>query len=179
MNISPNKVVSLSYELRIDGKDGEIIETVNASHPLVFLYGTGNLLPKFESHIANLTAGASFAFLLKCEDAYGPASEEALIEVPVTTFMIDGEIDNDLLREGNPVPMIDGNGNHVNGIVAEVKKDTVVMDFNHPLAGDDLFFSGIVVDVREATLEEIERGNAGNGNCSPHDCSSCGDGCCS
>ncbi|MDR1864184.1 MAG: peptidylprolyl isomerase [Bacteroidales bacterium] len=176
MNISENKVVSLSYELRLDNEDGEIIETVNARSPLMFLYGAGNLLPAFEHNIKNMKAGDRFSFLLTSENAYGQALEEALVEIPLSTFAVDGEIDNDLLFEGNAVPMTDSEGNHLNGIVAEVKKDTVVMDFNHPLAGDDLFFSGTIVDVREATAEEMKQGHV-HGSCSSSDCSGCEGGC--
>ena len=176
MNISKNKVVSLSYELRTDGKDGEIIETVGADRPLVFIFGTDSLVPGFERNIENLKTGDKFAFLLACEEAYGPALEEALVEIPKTVFIVDGEIDHDLLYEGNAIPMTDQQGNRLNGIVAEVKTDTVVMDFNHPLAGDDLYFSGAVVDVREATSEELERGYL-QSNCSSSSCEGCGGGC--
>ncbi|MDR0814532.1 MAG: FKBP-type peptidyl-prolyl cis-trans isomerase [Bacteroidales bacterium] len=176
MNISKNKVVSLSYELRIDGTDGEIIETVVADRPLTFLYGGGNLLPAFERNIDRLKTGDVFSFLLKCDEAYGQALDEALVEIPISAFVVDGEIDNDLLVEGNAIPMTDSQGNHLNGIVAEVKEETVLMDFNHPLAGDDLYFSGTVVDVREATAEELEFGVSG-GSCSSGSCDDCHCGC--
>ena len=176
MNISKNKVVSLSYELRVDGKDGEIIETVDASNPLMFIFGTNSLVPGFERNIENKKTGDHFAFLLDCEEAYGPALEEAVVEIPVTAFVVDGEIDHDVLFEGNAIPMTDSEGNRLNGIVVEVKGDTVVMDFNHPLAGDNLYFEGTVVDVREATLEELERGRVYS-NCSSGGCSGCGGGC--
>jgi len=174
MNISKNKVVSLSYELRVDGKDGEIIETVDAANPLTFIFGTDSLVPGFERNIENLQTGDRFSFLLTCEEAYGPAIEDAVVEIPKTAFMVDGEIDHDLLFEGNAIPMTDSSGNQLNGVVAEVKKDSVVMDFNHPLAGDDLFFSGAVVDVREATPEELQNGRV---FCSPSSCEGCGGSC--
>jgi FKBP-type peptidyl-prolyl cis-trans isomerase SlyD len=176
MNISKNKVVSLSYELRTDGKDGEIIETVSADRPLMFIFGTNSLVPGFERNIENKKTGDRFAFLLDCEEAYGPASEEAVVEIPISAFIVDGEIDHDMLFEGNAIPMTDSNGNRLNGVVVEVKGNTVVMDFNHPLAGDDLYFSGTVVDVREATFEELQRGHV-YANCSPSSCSGCSGGC--
>ena len=176
MNISKNKVVSLSYELRTEGKDGEIIETVDANHPLMFIFGTGSLIPGFERNVENLKTGDRFAFLLGCEEAYGAAVEEAVQEIPITTFVVDGEIDHDMLFEGNAIPMMDSNGNRLNGVVVEIKDDTVVMDFNHPLAGDDLYFSGTVVDVREATAEELKHGRVAS-NCSSGGCSGCGGGC--
>lgn len=176
MNISKNKVVSLSYELRVDGKDGEVIETVGADRPLTFIFGTNSLVPGFERNVENLKTGDQFAFLLACEEAYGPAHDDAVVDIPVTAFAVDGEIDHDLLFEGNAIPMTDSRGNRLNGVVVEVKGDTVVMDFNHPLAGDDLYFSGAVVDVRDATSEELERGRVVS-NCSSGSCKGCGGGC--
>ena len=175
MNISKNTVVSLSYELRLDNKDGEVIETVGADRPLSFIFGTGSLVPGFERHITNLKTGDVFSFLLACEEAYGQAIEEAVVEIPKTAFIIDGEIDNEMFVEGNAIPMIDSQGNRLNGVIAEVKDDSVIMDFNHPLAGDDLYFSGTVVDVRDATPEEIAHGL--RNNCSSNDCGSCGGSC--
>ena len=169
MKISKNKVVSLSYELRIDGKDGEIIQTVCADQPMKFIFGSGSLIPGFERNVENLETGDNFAFLLSCEEAYGPEIEEAFVEIPKTAFAVDGEIDSDLFVEGNAIPMTDSQGNRLNGVVAEVKDDTVVMDFNHPLAGDDLYFSGTIISVREATPEEL--------NCSSGGCSGCSGSC--
>ena len=173
MNISKNKVVSLSYVLRVDGKDGEIIETVNGDRPLMFIFGAGSLVPGFECNVENLKTGDHFAFLLPCEKAYGPAKEEAVVDIPITAFAVDGEIDHEMLVEGNAIPMVDSNGNRLNGVVVEVKTDTVVIDFNHPLAGDDLYFSGTVEDVREATAEELKHGHVQT-NCSSGGCGGCG-----
>ena len=176
MKISKNKAVSLSYELRTDGKDGEIIETVEANHPLTFIFGINSMIPGFERNIENLKTGDRFAFLLGCEEAYGPAIEEAVQEIPIAAFVVDGEIDHEMLFEGNAIPMMDSNGNHLNGVIVEVKDDTVVMDFNHQLAGDSLYFTGTVVDVREATPEELKNGRI-NANCSSGGCEGCGGGC--
>jgi FKBP-type peptidyl-prolyl cis-trans isomerase SlyD len=176
MNITKNKVVSLSYELRVDGDEGEILETVDAAHPFVFLFGSDGLIPGFERHLENLKTGDPFAFLIKCEDAYGQALEEAVVEIPKTVFFADDEIDNGILFEGNTVPMIDSDGNRLNGVIEEVKTDTVIVDFNHPLAGDDLYFSGTVVDVRDATSEELKRGNVIS-ECSSGGCSGCSGSC--
>ena len=176
MIISKNKVVSLSYELRVDGKDGEIIETVGSNRPLVFLFGSGSLVPGFERNVENLKIGDKFAFLLKCEEAYGQAVEEAIVEVPKTAFMQEDKIDDSLFFEGNAIPMLDSQGNRLNGVVVEVKDDVIVMDFNHPLAGDDLFFSGNVVDVRDATTEELIQKRVIDG-CSSGSCSGCSGGC--
>lgn len=159
MTISNEKVVTLVYELRVDNSEGDIVETVKEDKPFVFLYGAGLMLPKFEEHLLNLKAGDKFEFTLKCEDAYGQASEDAVMELPKNIFEIDGNIEEGLLEEGNVIPMQNDEGNKFNGVIMEVNDETVTMDFNHPLAGDDLHFTGNIIEVREASKEEVEHGH--------------------
>ena len=71
------------------------------------------------------------------------------MDLPKNIFEVDGKFDAEMIKEGNTVPMMDSNGNRMNGSVLEVKDDIVVMDFNHPLAGETLHFSGEVIDVHE------------------------------
>jgi FKBP-type peptidyl-prolyl cis-trans isomerase SlyD len=170
MTIEKNKVVSLIYELRVDGTNGEIVESLTDDRPLTFIYGTGALLPKFEDNISGLKVGDAFNFLLQCEDAYGKATEEAVVEIPKHVFEVDGQFDSGLVCAGNAIPMMDSEGNRLNGVVVSVNPETVTMDFNHPLAGDNLHFSGKVVEVREATNDEIQHGHA-------HSADTCGSGC--
>jgi FKBP-type peptidyl-prolyl cis-trans isomerase SlyD len=159
MIISKEKVVSLVYQLRVDNKDGDIVETVEKEKPFVFLSGAGLMLPKFEENLNGLKAGDNFEFTLKCEDAYGLASEEAVMDLPKNLFEVEGNIEDGLLTEGNVIPMQNNEGQKFNGVIVEVKDEAVTMDFNHPLAGDDLFFTGSIIEVREATKEEIEHGH--------------------
>ena len=170
MIISKDSVVSVTYELKIANGDGDIVEKVNDSNPLVFLLGYGNLLPMFESNLSGLKTGDQFDFKLTSEDAYGKLSKEAIVDLPKSLFVVDGEIDNDLLKIGNIIPMTDQSGNRFNGKVMEFTGDIVKMDFNHPLAGEDLHFKGQVVGVREATEEELQHGHI-------HQTSGCGGSC--
>ena len=166
MKVEKNKMVSLIYELRESDAEGRIIETLDENSPLKFVYGTGRLLPVFESNIGSLNIGDNFRFTLSSELAYGEKREEMIVDVPISVFETDGKINEDICRVGNEVPMMDTEGNPLNGIINEITDTYVRMDFNHPMAGLDLFFSGKIIDVREATAEEI----AGNN----HSCSSCG-----
>ena len=182
ITVEKDKVISLTYELRVDDKNGEVIESLNENSPLTFLFGSGRLLPKFESNLEGLKQGDDFSFQLVCEDAYGEINEDAIVNVPKTAFEINGKIDQDLLQIGNAIPMQDSSGNRLNGIVKEVNGDAVTMDFNHPLAGNDLFFTGKITEIREPSEEELQHGHvhhtSGGCNC---DCgSSCGEGgqCC-
>ncbi|MBS3769974.1 MAG: FKBP-type peptidyl-prolyl cis-trans isomerase [Bacteroidales bacterium] len=158
MAIDNQKVVSVTYQLSVNDFEGEVVETVDKEKPLTFLYGVGNMLEKFEENIKGLQEGDSFNFKIPSEEAYGQASEDAIVELPIDTFKIEGEIDYDLLKEGNYIPMQDQEGNRLDGIVLEVGEEKVKMDFNHPLAGDDLFFKGEVLSVREASEDEINQG---------------------
>jgi FKBP-type peptidyl-prolyl cis-trans isomerase SlyD len=178
MVIVDDKVVSVIYELKLAQGDGELIEKVNPNRPLMFLFGRGNLLPKFESNLSGMKMGDQFDFILSSEDAYGDFSKDAIVEIPKSIFSVDGEIDESLLTLGNVIPMMDNSGNKFNGKVMELNSDSVKMDFNHPLAGKSLHFKGEVVGIREATNEELEHGHLhGNQNgCS--DChSDCESGC--
>jgi len=184
-----NSVVSIVYELRSGSKEGKIVESLTSENPLTFLFGTGGLLPKFEEQLDGLSAGDNFEFLLHSEDAYGPIIENAIVHVPQSVFEIDGTIDENLIKIGTMVPMMDSEGRRLNGKVIAVEGDAVKMDFNHPMAGNDLYFKGEVTDVRSATEEELTHGHvhatggcgcggSGEGSCEDGSCAdngSCGD----
>ncbi|MEE4260583.1 MAG: FKBP-type peptidyl-prolyl cis-trans isomerase [Bacteroidales bacterium] len=156
MKVGKDKVVTLTYVLRMNDETGEIIQEVDESRPFVHLFGAGTLLPAFESSLDSLEPEATFSFPIPASDAYGGKNDEAIIELENSLFEIDGKIDDELLAIGNVIAMQDQDGNPVDGRVLEVKDGTVIMDFNHPLAGQDIHFSGKIIDVREATKEELE-----------------------
>lgn len=158
------KVISLTYELRSGSAQGDIIETAEKANPAQFLFGTGHLIPEFENQVAPLNQGDNFEFTIPSDNAYGPASPEAVVDLPKSVFIIDGELATDMLEIGNMVPMRDQEGNPMNGKVVEVGEETVKMDFNHPLAGIDLHFKGEVLEARDATPEEISHGHVHTGN---------------
>ena len=166
-----NKVVSLMYELTTTKNEDEPVEITTENNPLTFLFGSGMLLPSFEDAIAGKKAGESFDFIIKSDDAYGEYNAQAVVNIPISVFAIDGEIDHDLLQTGRAIPMMDQEGNRLTGIVTQVNPDSVTMDFNHPLAGADLHFKGKIIEIREATDEEIASGGILQGGCS-----CCGDG---
>lgn len=179
MVITKNKVVSIIYELRIDSNDGKIIESLEKNSPLTFVFGAGALLPKFEDNLSGLKTGDKFDFNLACEDAYGDKEDSAIVDVPLKAFEVNGQVDYEMVKMGNNIPMHDGNGNRLNGRVTKVSPEQITMDFNHPLAGNHLFFQGEITEIREATEEELTHGHVHqSGNCG--ECSDCGEhgGCC-
>ena len=188
MEISKEKVVSVVYELRVNGSEGDVVETLDEKNPLTFVYNSGYLLPKFEENILGLTAGDSFEFSIPPELAYGEVNKDAIVNVPIDAFQVDGKVDDSLLSVGARIPMQDGAGNKLNGIVKSINTEVVEMDFNHPMAGNSLFFKGKVTGVREATEEELHSHSGcgcGEASCDSGSCgddhAGCGcgsDGCC-
>ncbi|WP_430810061.1 MULTISPECIES: FKBP-type peptidyl-prolyl cis-trans isomerase [unclassified Carboxylicivirga] len=168
MEIGRNKFVTLSYELRTNSAEGEVIEKTESAAPLGFVFGAGKMLEMFETKLEGLTSGAAFDFELKATEAYGEVNPNAIVEIPKNIFEVEGKIDEELIAVGNHVPMQDAHGNRLNGLVLEVGEEKVKMDFNHPLAGDNLFFKGEVLEVREATEDELMAScdtGCGSGGC--------------
>ena len=94
-----------------------------------------------------LSAGDSFTISIPCADAYGDEQENLFIEYPKSTFLEDGEIDEEMLQEGEIIPLESPEGDIIEGVVCEVKLNSIILDFNHPLAGEDLLFEGSVISV--------------------------------
>ncbi len=159
MEITNNTVVGITYDLKIGNPEGALVEKVEAAAPFVFLFGAGGLLPEFEENLHGLSEGKSFEFTIESDNAYGPVQEEAIIELPINIFETDGRIPDDLLVVGRYLTMQDHQGNPLRGRIEKVGLEQVTMDFNHPLAGADLYFKGGVISVREATAEEVAHGH--------------------
>lgn len=177
MKISANKFVAVIYDLYVgEGEERELMEKATREVPLKFIYGTGSMIQAFEDALMGLESGAAFDFTITPENAYGEYNEDYVLDLPKNIFEVDGKFDSEMIQEGNTVPMMDSNGNRMNGSVLEVRDDVVVMDFNHPLAGETLHFKGEVIDVHEPTAEEIAAMTAPAGGCGCG-CDSCGGGC--
>jgi FKBP-type peptidyl-prolyl cis-trans isomerase SlyD len=177
MKVSQNRMVSILYELRETNITGSILEEINENKPLKFIIGTGRLIPAFEENLLSLNTGESFSFGLSTDKAYGERREDMIIDVPLSVFENDGKVDENICRVGNEVPMMDGSGNQVSGFICEISEDFVKMDFNHPMAGVDLFFTGKILEVREATHEELIAGNNSCTGCNGNNHSECGGSC--
>jgi FKBP-type peptidyl-prolyl cis-trans isomerase SlyD len=159
MTIQDLTVVSLNYKLS-NHKTGEQIEETTAENPMVFLFGVGGLIPEFEDNIRGKQAGELFDFSILSENAYGEANAEMIVMIPINVFHDEnGSLDTDLFQLGAVVPMSDSEGNHLRGTILEIASDYIKMDFNHPLAGTDLHFSGEILSIRQATQDEIDHGH--------------------
>ena len=178
------KVVTATYELFIAGEDGkeEMMERATEEAPLVWCQGEGMMLPAFEAQMAGKEKGDAFDFVLKAADAYGEYLDEGLMELPKKMFFNgDGEFDEERVYVGAIVPMNTTDGQIVKAQVCEVTDQTVTIDLNHPYAGEDLHFTGKIIDIRDMTEGELKairnpRGCCGGG-CQGKTCNDCDSGC--
>ncbi|MDR1562434.1 MAG: FKBP-type peptidyl-prolyl cis-trans isomerase [Dysgonamonadaceae bacterium] len=175
MKISEDKSVSVTYDLTVDNDQGEreLMERATRERPLTFLFGYGMMLESFERNLEGLAVGDKFSFTLTPEEAYGVYYTENVAELPKRMFEVDGKFDSERVKEGETLPMMDSQGHRMMGSVSEVKPETVVMDFNHPLAGETLHFDGEVIDIHPSTPEEIDAIQNGGGcgcGCNQDDC---------
>jgi FKBP-type peptidyl-prolyl cis-trans isomerase SlyD len=167
--------------LYVDGEtegELELMERATAEQPLSFIYGVGMMLPKFEENIFGLATGDKFDFTIENEDAYGPYEDENVLDLDRSIFEIDGKLDEEVVFEGNVVPLMDNEGHRINAQVVEVTDTHVKVDLNHPLAGENLHFKGSILEVREASEKELAALQGGGGcGCGSGGCGDEGCGC--
>jgi len=161
MTISEDKAVTVNYHLTAskDNQPEELIEQTSPEHPFVFLFGFGGVLPDFESNLNGKQKGDKFDFKINAESGYGLFEKDYVVKIDKTAFEVDGKFDDSRIKVGEDVEMNDAEGNRLIGKVLEITDEHVEMDFNHPLAGFNLHFIGEVLDVREATQEELDHGH--------------------
>ena len=158
MNINSNTVVSITYELHTTTPEGQqvFVEKANEEQPLVFLFGVGMMLPKFEEHLLGLKVGDEYSFELSPTDGYGEIDATAHVDLPLDMFKEAGELPN----VGDVIPLTDNNGNQFRAGVTGVSETEISVDLNHPMAGKNLIFVGTILTVREATADELNHGHA-------------------
>ena len=149
MAIEANQIVSIEYEV----KDGDkVVDSNIGGAPLVFMFGKGQIIPGLENGIVNMAMGEKGDVHVKAEDAYGEYNDDAKQEVPQDQFAgIDLEVGMTLYGQSE-----DGGTTQVT--VKEIGAESVIIDFNHPLAGKDLMFTVAINNVRDASAEEAMTG---------------------
>ena len=131
MAIQTNQMVTLNYELKIND---DIIDSNLDGDPIVFKYGTGELIPGLESRIQDMKEGEVKRVEVPADEAYGQYDEKLFESLPLSDFEgIDLEIGMTLEADGE-------NGELLRATVTEVTPENVTVDYNHPLAGSDLKF---------------------------------------
>lgn len=146
------KVVSIHYTLKDD--DGEVVDSSSGGEPLDYLHGAGNIVPGLEAAMIGRVIGDKFKVTVAPADGYGEVVGGGPRPVPRTAFPDDVELEEGMQffvrgPDGEPFPVW----------VAEVKDDQVLIDANHPLAGENLNFEVEVIAIRDATGEEVEHGH--------------------
>lgn len=150
--IQTNKVVSLAYTLRL--ANGEVVDYSEAGEPLEYLHGASNIIPGLEAELSGLKSGDKKEVVVKPADGYGEHNPE-LIEVMDIAELPKGMP----LQVGMEVDFSDEDENVDTAVVKAISGSQITFDFNHPLAGETLHFSVEVIDVRDATAEEIAHGH--------------------
>jgi len=147
MTIKTGSKVTLLYKLTYDNAEGELIEETTTEEPMSFSFGKGDMLEAFEEELAGKKGSEEFSFTLTPEQAYGEIQDELVVEYAKDSFLVEGELDEDFLQEGEWIEMTDDDENVFEGMIEENKVNTVLVNFNHPLAGESIHFKGLVTKV--------------------------------
>lgn len=154
MTVTENKVVMIHYTLK--DNSGETLDSSEGKDPMAYIQGIGNIIVGLEEALAGKSAGDKVKTTIEPEKAYGVRNEENVHIVPLSSFQADGD---EKLVEGMQVRVETNEGASI-ADVAKIDGEDVTLDMNHPLAGETLHFDVEIVDVREATKEELEHGHA-------------------
>ncbi|ALM51872.1 peptidylprolyl isomerase [Halomonas huangheensis] len=151
MQIAQNSVVAFHYTLTNDA--GEVLDSSEGREPLTYLHGAGNIIPGLEKELEGKTTGDKLTANVSPAEGYGEVQEQLVQEVPRDAFQgvesIESGMQFQAQTQGGPLMVT----------VTKVEGDTVTVDGNHPLAGQNLNFDVEVTEVREASQEEIEHGH--------------------
>ncbi len=149
--VADDVVVSIDYTLTVDG---EVVDSTEGDEPLQFLQGHQNIIPGLERELAGMKVGESKQVIVSAGEAYGEVDPENVVDVPRTEF--PAEIP---MEPGTELEVKNADGEVLSATIAEVNDDSVKLDFNHPLAGKQLTFDVSVVELRQATEEELAHGH--------------------
>ncbi|HUE99154.1 MAG TPA: peptidylprolyl isomerase [Anaerolineales bacterium] len=150
--VQNNVVVSMEYTLHVENEE---IDSSKGEDPLQFLAGHGNIISGLEREMIGMKVGESKDVVIGPADGYGEFDEEAFMSVPRDAFPKDIAVE-----EGVELTVRDDSGQSRYARVDGIDGDNVTLNFNHPLAGDELHFNVKVVGLREPTTEELEHGHA-------------------
>jgi FKBP-type peptidyl-prolyl cis-trans isomerase SlyD len=153
MRVKTGRVVLLDYMVRVE--TGQVVESSSGKAPIEYLHGAGQILPALERALEGLREGEQAAFSIPAEDAYGERKDDNVVSLPRTLFPDDVKLEQGLCLYARA-----SGGQSYPITVREVKEDMVVVDLNHPLAGERLFFEVNIRGVRPAGNQELFAGKA-------------------
>jgi FKBP-type peptidyl-prolyl cis-trans isomerase SlyD len=149
--VQKDVVVSVEYTLHVENEE---IDSSKGQDPLQFLVGHGNIITGLEREMIGMKVGESKDVVIAPADGYGEFNEEAFLDVQRKDFPNDIPVE-----EGMELTVKDDAGQSRYARIDTIEGDTVTLNFNHPLAGDELHFNVKVIDLREPTAEELEHGH--------------------
>ncbi len=149
--VADDVVVSMDYTLTVDG---EVLDSSAEEGPLDYLQGHGNIIRGLEREMTGMKVGDSKSVKVQAADGYGETDPEAVMDVPMSEFPDDVPV-----KVGVELHLRDKDGDEIFAKILEVRKDSVKLDTNHPLAGKELHFEVKVVGLRAATAEELSHGH--------------------
>lgn len=152
MSVEMNKVITFNYTLK--DETGTVLDSSENKEPLSYLNGTNTILPKLEETLNGMIIGSKKNVKLEAKEAYGEYKEDAVQTVKKDQFPPEAE-----LTVGASYLANSPDGKQMPFIITEVEEQDVKVDFNHPLAGKDLEFNVELIDVRDATPEEMQHGH--------------------
>jgi FKBP-type peptidyl-prolyl cis-trans isomerase SlyD len=151
-------VVGLAYRLTLD--DNSEIDAAPSTDPLMYLHGQGNIINGLEDELDGMKVGETKEVVVDPADAYGDFDDEGFIRVPVDAFPSDLD-----LTEGLALMLNNRDtGDTIEAYVSEIGEKEVLMDLNHPLAGQTLHFDVEIISIRHATSEELDHGHVHDGS---------------
>ncbi len=169
MAITQDQIVAIQYSASVG--DEIIDNNMEEAEPLFFMFGHGQMMPGLETRITEMNIGDSAVLEIPCAEAYGEHQPEAIQTVPKEHL---AHLD---LHEGLVLQGQGENGEPVMVIVKEINDDTVIMDHNHPMAGQDISFSVTIKDIRDPSEDELSMGIAAENQQHHHEEGGCcGDG---
>ncbi|MCH9697098.1 MAG: peptidylprolyl isomerase [Gammaproteobacteria bacterium] len=151
MQVADKKVVSMQYKLTNDS--GEVLDQSQPDSPLIYLHGSGNIIPGLEKGLDGKAAGDVVNVRVSAEEAYGVRDESMVQVLPRSAFQ---GVDN--IETGMQFQAESPNG-AVMITVTKINNDEITVDGNHPLAGEALTFDVEITDIRDATAEELDHGH--------------------
>lgn len=152
MAIESNKVVTMNFTLTDD--NGNILDSTDQGGPFSYLSGNNNILPKLEEAVNGMIIGTKKQIKLDAVDAYGLYNDQIVQVVGKENFPEDF-----VLEVGMEYLASNPDGAQMPFTITSVEEETVTIDFNHPLAGKNLNFDVELLDVRDATAEELAHGH--------------------
>lgn len=153
MPLKPNQIVSVYYNLK--DENGETLDSTTREKPFSFISGQNQILPKLEEEIGTMIIGSKKTIILSPEEAYGEYQPESIQVVNRTNFP-----EGTQLEEGMEFVANTPDGQQMPFVITQIDGDNITLDFNHPLAGETLTFELELLNMRDATPEEISHGHA-------------------